>query len=87
MMSTWTLSVCHGPADRRTAWQRRMRLIFLDRSAYGMATAHASHFFARGSVCYCGYSLSSEQHKCIVSQARPTSLPSLAEVGLACETT
>ena len=39
------LSVCLSVMDRRT---------------YGIATAHASHFFARGSVCYYGYSLSSE---------------------------
>ena len=32
----------------------------MDRRMYDMATAHASHFFARGSVCYYGYSLSSE---------------------------
>ena len=56
MMSTWTLSVCHGPSSGiatahashflqmdRTAGQRRMRLIF----------------FACGSVCYYGYCLSS----------------------------
>ena len=57
MMSTWTLCVS-----------------VMDRPAYGIATAHASHFlhtdrtawqrhmrlifFARGSVCYYGYSLS-----------------------------
>ena len=32
---------------------------FFAHGPYGMATAHASHFFARGSVCYYGYCLSS----------------------------
>ena len=46
MMSTWTLSVCHGPYGMGTAhashflhmnctaWQRRMRLIFLHVAVY-----------------------------------------------------
>ena len=52
--------VCLSWTAQRMAWQWRMRLIFLDRPAYSMATAHASHFFARGSVCYYGYSFSLE---------------------------
>ena len=57
MMSTWTLSVCHGPSSGiatahashflhmdRTAWQRRMRLIFLHMAVH---------------VCFYGYCLSS----------------------------
>ena len=35
MMSTWTLSVCLSVMDRRT---------------YGIATAHASHFFLHVAV-------------------------------------
>ena len=60
MMSTWTLSVMDRMAVVRHS--NGACISFFAHGPYGMATAHASHFSARGSVCYYanGYSLSSE---------------------------